>query len=97
MSFIDNNITLRSSDNLSPGSRQSHILMYVRWYQNHPRSDWIDSSIILTSTVFENDSCACFMPISRVICQCAISSPVTLQFDYGEDNVLIAVPLCIEQ
>ena len=46
---------------------------------------------------FENDSCACFMRISRVICQCATSSPVTLQFDYGEDSVLIAVPLCAKQ
>ena len=73
------------------------VLMHVHWYENHPRSDWIDSFIILTSTVFENDSCACFMLISRVICQCATSSPVTLQFDYGKDSVLIAVPLCAKQ
>ena len=71
--------------------------MHVHLYENHPRVHWIDSSIILTSTVFENDYCACFVPISRVICLCATSSPVTLQFDYGEDSVLIAVPLCVEQ
>ncbi len=59
--------------------------------------DFINSSVILTSTVFDCDSCASFMPVSRVLCQCAVSSTATLQFDYGEDNVIIAIPMCIEQ
>ena len=57
-SFIDNVVTLRFPDDSSPGSHQSHVLMHVHWYENHPQIDWIDSSIILTSTVFENHSCA---------------------------------------
>ena len=49
-------------------------------------------TIVLCSTVFDHESCACFMPISRLMCHCAISSPHSLTFDY------VAVPLikCVE-
>ena len=77
-SLIDNIVKLNSSANLSPASCQSHVLMQVNWYGNHARSDY-DSSIILTATVFENDSCSSHLAI---ICQCAILSPITLQFDW---------------
>ena len=86
-SFIDHEIKF-SSNNL-----QSHILACVQWYGDHPRRDHLHSSIVLTSTVFDSESCACFLPITRIACRCAISSPISLTFDYGSDNVLIAVPL----
>ena len=95
-SFIENEITILPSDCSSSGLSASHILMCVQWYGDHPRRNCMDSSVILTSTVFDNDSCASFMPVSRIVCRSAISSPISLQFDYGENTVLIAVPLCIE-
>lgn len=53
---------------------------------DHPRRDYLDTSVILT-TVFDSDSCACFMPVSRIMSRCAISSPISLNFDYGVDTV----------
>ena len=86
--FILHNIDFVSS------SRCDHILARVQWYGDHPRRGHLHSSIIVTSTVFDSDSCASFVPVSRIMCQCAISSPLSFKFDYGMDSVMIAMPLC---
>lgn len=95
-SFIDHEIILPESNCSPAASHQSHILACIQWYGDHPRRDYLQSPIVLTPTVFDSPSCASFMPVSRIMCQCAISSPVSLTFDYGVDNVLVAVPLSIE-
>lgn len=65
----------------------------MQWYGDHPRRGHIHSSVVITSTVFDRDSCASFMPITRIICQCAVLSPISFEFDYGVDSVLVAIPL----
>ena len=72
---------------------KTHILAKVQWYGDHPRRNSFHSSITLCSTVFDGESSACYIPVSRIMCRCALSSPVTMQFDYGVDNVLVAIPL----
>ena len=94
-SFIENEVTMANSDG-SSSSSLTHILMNIQWYENHPRRDYINSSVILTCTVFDHDSCASFIPVSRVFSRCTVSSPITLQFNYGEDNIIVAIPLRTE-
>jgi hypothetical protein len=90
LSFIKHSINFLPSD-LS--STQTHILARVQWYGDHPRRNHLHSPIVLTSTVFDSDSCASFLPVTRIMCQCAISSPLSFQFDYGVDSVFVAIPL----
>ena len=73
-SFIENEVTMANSDG-SSSSSQTHILMNIQWHENHPRQDYINSSVILTCTEFDHDSCASFMPVSRVFSRCAVSPP----------------------
>ena len=70
----------------------SHILACVEWYMDHPRRDWLHPSIIISSAVYEMDSASYFMPVSRIAARCA-SVKTTFEFDYGEDSVVISVPL----
>ena len=39
--------------------------------------------ILMNIQWFDHDSCASFIPVSRVFSRCTVSSPITLQFDYG--------------
>ena len=92
VSFIEHALSFTSSDSLTSISK-NHIFARVQWYCDHPRRDFIHSSVILCANVFDCESCACFIPVTRIMCRCAISSPISLRFDYGFDNVLVAVPL----
>ena len=74
-------------------TNKTHMLARVRWYCDHPRRDSLHSSVILCSSVLDPESCASFIPVSRIMCRCALSSSVSMKFDYGVDNVLVAVPL----
>ena len=58
---------------------------------DHPRRDCFHPSIVVCATVFDAESPACYMPVSRIAGRCAIAP--TIGFDYGEDNVIFAVPL----
>ena len=92
VSFIEHDVDIAvSSICNTPTITKNHILVHVQWYGDHPHRDYLHSTTVLCSTVHE--SCACFMPISRLMCRCAISSPHSLTFDYGVDHVLVAVPL----
>ena len=91
-SFIEHTLTFISNSETDSYSK-THILARVQWYCDHPRRNYLHSSTILCSTVFDHESCAYFIPVSRIMCPCAISSTVSLQFDYGTDNVLVAIPL----
>ena len=75
------------------GGSVTHVLARVQWYDDHPRRNYLHSSITLCSTVFDSESSACFIPVSRIMCRCAISEPTELQFDYGIDNVHVVIPL----
>ena len=33
------------------------------------------------------------MPVNRILCCCAVSLPISLNLDYGDDFVYVTVPL----
>ena len=86
ISFIQDSLRLQSS------STVSHVLAHVKWYMDHPRRNFFHPSIIVCASVYDADSPACYMPVSRIAGRCAIAS-TTIRFDYGEDSVIVAVPL----
>lgn len=90
VSFIEHDLTITEADNSS--SKKSHTFVRVKWYSDHPHRDYIHSSVIICSSIFDHESSASFMPISRIMCRCAISQPHTCKFDFGEDRVVFAVP-----
>ena len=78
--------------NSSNDDTYSHILARVRWFQDHPCRDTHIPTLIVTSTLFDPENSATFIPVSRIAGRCAYSKAVVL-FDYGEDVVNICVPL----
>lgn len=71
---------------------QPHIFAKVKWYEDHPRKNWLKNSIILSATLFDTESESSFIPVSRFMSRCAMVKQ-TLTFDYGEDNVNVFIPL----
>lgn len=71
---------------------QPHLLAKVKWYEDHPRKNWFNNSIILSATLFDGESEASFIPVSRIMTRCAVISR-SLKFDYGEDHVVVCIPL----
>lgn len=90
ISFLEHTITI-TLDN----ERKSYTVVLARleWYGDHPRRHYLHSSVLICSTVFEPESSASFMPIGRKMCRCAVSSPLSLSFDFGVDCVYVSVPL----
>ena len=70
----------------------THILAKVKWYEDHPRKQWFENSISLSATLFVAESEASFMPVSRIMLRCATIQQ-KIMFDYGEDNVIVCIPL----
>ena len=68
----------------------TNILARVNWLQSHPKRDEYIPGVIVCSTLQDEDS---FIPVSRIAARCAIIPNVKVNFEYGEDNVCICVPL----
>ena len=78
-SAADSNTTLELS-------QLPHALTNVHWYQDHPRKLCrFKNGILMAAALFDSPSSATFIPVSVVDC--------TIRLDYGEDHVIIAVPL----
>lgn len=92
-SFFRHQITL-VKDTDHPGDTQSifHTIARVKWYMNHPRESFIHPLIKICATTFDSESDASFIPVSRIAGRVATARS-KLQFDYGEDTVLVAIPL----
>ena len=73
---------------------KSHILAQVSWYDDHPCKFALKNGIILSATVPQPPNNSIFMPVSWIISQCATVNK-TLQMDFGEDHVCVALPLKI--
>ena len=56
------------------------------------RRSSLKNGIVLSSTLPQPAHSSIFMPVSRIISQCATVNQ-TLQMDFGEDHVCIALPL----
>ena len=80
---------------ISPDSTETKyctaVLGRLEWYGDHPRRHFLHSSVLACSTVFEPESCVSFMPVSRIMCRCAVSIPLSLTFDYGAFHLLSTV------
>ena len=70
---------------------QPHILAKVKWFDDHVRKNWFKNSIVVSCTLYSNESEASFLPVSRIMSRCARSEE-TLQLDYGADKVNISIP-----
>ena len=80
-----------------PSSRQEctavhHIMARVKWYMDHPQRAKMHPPIILCAATFDSDSSAYFIPVSRFEGRVAIVKTM-FKFDYGEDHIVVAVPL----
>lgn len=69
-----------------------HVLAQVSWLDDHPHKFALNNGIILSSTLPQPANSSMFMPVSRIISQCATVNR-TLQMTFGEDHVCIALPL----
>ena len=92
VSFILHHIDVSPNSASSSTCKKSiqHILVHVQWFGDHPRRDYFHSSVMVCSTVLEDESAASFMPVS---CRCAVSTPLSVNFDYGLDHIIVSVPL----
>ena len=69
-----------------------HVLAQVDWYEDHPQRHHFGESIIVASTTSHRLTRASFIPVSRIMARCAyLKTPY--RFSYGEDQILICVPL----
>ena len=69
-----------------------HIFARIFWYKAHPRENWFSHRALVLSPDMNKCGPATFLPISRIRCRCAIIDK-TVTFEYGKDNVTIAI-LC---
>ena len=69
-----------------------HTIAKVKWYMNHPQGSYIHPLIKICATTFDSETSASFIPVSRIAGRVA-TTKCKLQFDYGEDTVLVTVPL----
>ena len=63
-----------------------------KWYMDHPCRDFIHTHVIICATTFDQDSPESFLPVNRIAGKVAIAR-TKLTFDYGEDTVIVAIPL----
>lgn len=70
---------------------QPHIFAKVKWFDDHVRKNWFKNSIVVSCTLFSNETEASFLPVSRIMSRCARSEE-TLQLDYGTDKVNVCIP-----
>ena len=54
------------------------LLARVTWFQNHPRRDQYIPTVIVCSTLPDTESCASFIPVSRIAARCAIVKKITV-------------------
>ena len=72
--------------------QKPHILAQIDWYQDHPRKFSMGNGIILAATVSQPLYVASFMPVLRIISQCAVVN-MKMHMDYGEGYVCVAFPV----
>ena len=70
-----------------------YLFAHLNWYEEHLRCHHFPPPIILCSTIYNEESCAIFMPVSRILSWSAVSSRQTVTFDYGSDYAIAAIPL----
>lgn len=80
-----------------PGQEEAcitHLLAEMEWFQDHPQKFHFGNGIVAGAPVSEPFSSVSFMPVSHILTQCAVVNQ-KFQMDYGEDSLLVALPLQI--
>ena len=90
LSFFRHEVALVNGPDAA--STTFHTIAKVKWYTDHPRGSTFHPLIKVCATTFDSESNASFIPVSRIAGHVATAKS-NVQFDYGEDIVLIAVPL----
>ena len=72
---------------------KQHIFVLVHWYEEHPQQHYFSPPVLLCTTIFKDESCAIFMPVSRILSRCAISSRQSLSLENGFDYAIAAIPM----
>jgi len=88
--FFRHTVSIRSSPTQS--KRVVHLFAYVHWYRSHWRESWFHPRVLVVQPDMDTSGPATIIPIARVFSRCALLSKA-VQFDYGEDNVMLAI-LC---
>ena len=89
-SIIQRSIPQGTSENIS--TPVDHVLAVVDWYESHPQRDYFGDSIIVASTISHQLTRASFIPVSRIIARCAYIE-TSYKFNYGEDRIMVCIPL----
>ena len=71
---------------------QKLVFAYVQWLQDHTRRDYFKSPCIISSSIFDDEGLANFVPVSRLIACCAIVHDLLYEFDYSEDRICVSIP-----
>ena len=87
-SIFINSAVIQNVNDSGHAKTIEHVLTNVLWLQDHPQNYPLHPSIIVTSTVYDDEGCTSFMPVSRIIARCALA-----KVDYGQHRVCICIPL----
>ena len=65
----------------------------VEWLREHPHKHFMDSTVVITTTIMEPPSPASFIPIARIGGRCAMIQNIKFSFNYGDDTICWAIPI----
>ena len=72
--------------------KSDHLFTKVNWLANHERPCHFSFPLFLVSTLYSSYSPYTYIPVSRLLCRCAVSPKLFLKFDYGEDYAYAVAP-----
>ena len=67
--FLCHSVTVKVD---SVETNKSHILVCINWNEDHPQKYLLGNGIIISAKVCQSFSSASFLPVSRIMTQCAI-------------------------
>ena len=91
--FIQHSIQLPNTAITTVHSQTKHLFAKVKWFCQHPGENTVSWPLKIVATDFEPEGPSTFIPVSRIICRCAIAKKQPIAFDCGHDVVNIVCPL----
>jgi len=62
-----------------------HLFAKVTWFTDHTRPYHFPFPLYLVSSLTIANTVYSYIPVSRLLCRCAISERMLLEFDFGQD------------
>ena len=70
-----------------------NVIAHIKWFEDHPYKDKYIPTLLVSATMFVQESCVSFFLIFRIAGHCALVE-TCVKFDYGDDKVIIcSIPL----